>query len=92
MRYSEYCDAFAPKSQTVLSELSGRTPLNLKANRPFGECFDSHTKAVYKDLWEALLTSERIIDQQRQMLLKNPNFDIQEAFASFCSPDGNKGA
>ena len=30
IKYSQFAEAFAPKSQTVLSELTGRKPRNLK--------------------------------------------------------------
>jgi len=30
IKYSQFCDAFVPKSQTVLSELTSRKPRNLQ--------------------------------------------------------------
>ena len=45
--------------------------------------FSEHTRELYAALWDQILQAEMIIEQERQLLLQNPNFDVQKAFALF---------
>lgn len=90
IKYSEFCDAFVPKSQTVLNELTSRVPRNIKLEMKYPECFNENTRALYKRVWEQLFKSEYNIEMDRQKLLKNPTFDIQKAYMLFADPNSEE--
>lgn len=39
MRYSEFCDAFAPKDKNILAELAARVPRNVNLTMNYAEMF-----------------------------------------------------
>ena len=45
--------------------------------------FSEHTRQLYRALWDQLLQGEMAVEQERQLLLQNPHFDIQKAFCLF---------
>lgn len=47
------------------------------------ELFTEETQQLYRQLWEQFFSSEMAIESERQLLLKNPYFDIQKAFKLF---------
>lgn len=83
LKYSEFCDAFVPKSQQCQQELQGRKASNLKNSKSYEQMFSEHTRMLYRALWEQLLHTEVVVEQERQLLLQNTNFDIQKAFNLF---------
>ena len=52
IRYSEFCEAFIPKSQQVLQELQQRKPKNLKKQKTHSQLFSVETQFLYRHLWE----------------------------------------
>ena len=38
--------------------------------------FSNHTRQLYRQLWAQLLEGELLVEQERQLLLQNPSFDI----------------
>ena len=65
LKYSEFCDAFIPKSQTVLNELTSRKPRNLKMQTSYVDLFADNTKELYCEIWEAIFQSESEIENTR---------------------------
>lgn len=47
LKYSEFCDAFKPKSQQVLNELLVRKPRNVKMQIPYMDLFADQTKELF---------------------------------------------
>ena len=62
LKYSEFCEAFVPKSQTVLQELQKRNARNLQLKQPYEELFSNSTKELYCEIWEAIFQSEAEIE------------------------------
>lgn len=87
LRYSEFCEAFKPKSQQVVKELEARKPTNLKKQKSYSQLFSVETQFLCRHLWEQLFVAEMAIESERQLLLKNPYFDVQKAFRLFESND-----
>jgi len=79
-----------PKSQSVLSELTARQPRNVKKKIPYDSLFPQSTRDLFRQAWEILFKTEAEIEQYRQLLLKNPHFDIQQAYRLFDSVNGNQ--
>ena len=46
----------------------------------YEDCFDQKTRDLYKQNWIVHLKTEKLIENMRQLLLKNPGFDISKAF------------
>ena len=65
LKYSEFCDAFVPKSQQCQQELQSRKPQNLKNQKSYDQMFSEHTRSLYRDLWEQILQSEMLVEQER---------------------------
>ena len=82
LKYSDFCDAFAPKEHQCLKELALRVPRNLQLALAFSEMFSEHARALYRDVWLEHLHCEKQTELLRQNLLKNPVFDLQKAFQS----------
>jgi len=80
LKYSEFCDAVAPKAELMLKELASRVPRNIRLEFTYEQIFAEVTRANFKALWEELFYCERQTERLRQQLLKNPFFDIQKAF------------
>ena len=55
LKYSEFCEAFVPKSQQCQQELQSRKAQNLKNEKTYDEMFSVYTRQLYKDLWEQIL-------------------------------------
>lgn len=47
MKYSDFCNLFAPKSQKVLAELTSKNPRNVKGQLTYTQCFTQQTKELY---------------------------------------------
>ena len=71
LKYSEFCDAFVPKSQQVQQELQERKARNLKNEMSYEQMFHGHTRQLYRLLWGAMLEAEVIVEQERQLLFQN---------------------
>eukprot|EP00347_Sterkiella_histriomuscorum_P009319 403341661 len=89
MKYSEFCDAFAPKEPNLLKELAGRVPRNVNLTMNFAEMFSNDTRELYRECWMQHFMCEKETEILRQRLLKNPFFDLQKAFKTFDTQ--NKG-
>ena len=75
----------------MLAELQARKPKNLKAQKTHSQLFSEETQDLYRELWEKLFACEMAVESERQLLLKNPYFDIQKAFKLFESQDSQQG-
>lgn len=51
MKYSDFCDAFAPKDEQYLKEMASRVPRNLQLQMTFEDMFTAETREIYKDVW-----------------------------------------
>lgn len=65
LKYSEFCDAFKPKSQSVLSELVARQPKNIRMQISYMDLFADNTKELFCEIWEALFDTEAQIEVTR---------------------------
>jgi Ca2+-binding EF-hand superfamily protein len=83
MKYSEFCDAFAPKEPQALKELAGRVPMNVNLTMNYKDMFSQQTRQMYKDCWMQHFSCEKETEILRQRLLQNPFFDLQKAFKIF---------
>ena len=52
MKYSEFCEAFVPKSQQCQQELQSRKATNLKNLKTYQQMFSNHTRDLYRQLWD----------------------------------------
>jgi Ca2+-binding EF-hand superfamily protein len=80
LKYSEFCDAFKPKSQSVLNELLVRKPRNVKMSITYMDLFADNTKELFCEIWEAIFQTESQIESTRQRLMRDAGFDIKRAF------------
>ena len=55
LKYSEFCDAFVPKSQQCQQDLQSRKAQNLKNLKSYEQMFQEHTRYLYRTLWEQIL-------------------------------------
>jgi hypothetical protein len=62
LKYSEFCDAFKPKSQQVLGELLVRKPRNVKMQISYADLFADKTKELFVEIWEAIFSLEGQIE------------------------------
>mgnify|MGYP002173132872 CR=1 FL=1 len=76
LKYSEFCDAFAPKHQPSLKDLASRVPRNMQLTMSFERMFSENTKNLYREVWYAHARCEGQCDKLRQDLLRNPFFDL----------------
>jgi hypothetical protein len=44
IKYSSFCDAFAPKDERYLKELAARVPRNIQLTTPYQRMFTDRTK------------------------------------------------
>jgi hypothetical protein len=51
LKYSSFCDAFAPKEKEALRDLASRVPRNLHLTMTLQEMFTKRTLDLYKALW-----------------------------------------
>jgi len=51
MRYSDFCNAFAPKAKGPLKVLASRVPRNIHLTMTFEEMFSEKTQELYKECW-----------------------------------------
>ena len=65
LKYSEFCDAFVPKSLQCQQELQARKASNLKNQKTYVQMFSEHTRELYAALWDQLLQTEMIVEQER---------------------------
>ncbi len=89
IKYSDFCDAFAPKDDQYLKEIALRVPRNLQLQMSYEEMFSLETREIYRDVWLEHIFCERQTEILRQNLLKNPFFDLQKSFKQI--DDRNQG-
>ena len=51
IKYSSFCDAFAPKEKETLRDLASRVPRNLHLTMRLEEMFSERTLELYRALW-----------------------------------------
>ena len=51
LKYSDFCDAFAPKDKESLNELALRVPRHMQLQMSYNEMFGDDTRLLYRDLW-----------------------------------------
>lgn len=59
LKYSSFCDAFAPKEQESLRDLASRVPRNLHLTMNLNEMFSQRTLELYRNLWLAHFYCEK---------------------------------
>ena len=80
LKYSQFCELFVPKSQKVLGELTAKKPKNLQGRIGYFECFDQLARELYAQAWDQILDSSLIENRLKADLMRDPSFDIGEAF------------
>jgi hypothetical protein len=81
-KFSHFCEVFVPKSQKVLAELTAKKPKNLKGQLAYTDCFDAQTRELYREAWTHVLDSIAQENFHKANLMRDPSFDIGEAFRS----------
>lgn len=51
MKYSEFCEGFAPREKSLLKDIAGRVPRNLELKMTFDEMFSLKTRQLYIEVW-----------------------------------------
>lgn len=59
LTYSAFCDAFAPKDEQFLKELSLRVPRNINLQMSYDKMFSENTKMLYVNLWNEIILGLR---------------------------------
>jgi hypothetical protein len=65
-----------PKDEKYLKAIATRVPRNVNLEMEYDELFTEKTKEIYKLVWLTHFQTERETEALRQLLLKNPFFDI----------------
>jgi len=89
-RYSDFCDAFTPKSAEYSSLLQNRRPFNSDNYYRREEVFSFETKLQFKKLLRFLVDSEIAAEDIRQKLADRPNFNVYDAFKFLDKNDSGK--
>lgn len=59
MKYSEFCDAFAPKDPQTLKDLAARVPRNVNLTMSYQDMFTKETRDMYRDCWMQHFSCEK---------------------------------
>lgn len=59
IKYSNFCDAFAPKEESSLKLLASRVPRNVHLTMPYEEMFSDKTREMFKEVWHMHIDCER---------------------------------
>jgi hypothetical protein len=62
LKYSEFCDAFAPKDKQCLKDVASRVPRNVYLTMAFEDMFSVNTRQIYKEVWVQRFLCEREIE------------------------------
>lgn len=80
--YSDFSDAFSPKSLTQAMALSSRKAFYLHHNFDRVDFFTRETRDLYMKAFKLYFQVEESVELLRKRLAKRPNFSVHEAFAA----------
>ena len=66
IKYSEFCQAFAPQEAQSQQLLVQRQPNNTQLEKSYEQIFSARTRELFEQTWKMHFISESIIEQMRQ--------------------------
>lgn len=88
LRYSEFCDAFTPKSTTHSLTLNTRSAYYLHNSYPKNEYFTRETRDYFLRTFKVHFSVEESAELLRKRLMRRPFFSAHDAFSA-CDTDRN---
>ena len=88
LRYSEFCDAFTPKSSSHSLTLTSRSAYYLHHSYPKNEYFTRDTREQLLKTFKVHFSVEESAELLRKRLMRRPNFSAHDAFTA-CDTDKN---
>jgi Ca2+-binding EF-hand superfamily protein len=86
--YSEFCDAFTPKSSSQALALTSRSAYYLHQGYPKNEYFTRETRDLFLRTFKVHFNVEESAELLRKRLLRRPGFSAHDAFNA-CDADKN---
>ena len=86
LRYSEFCDAFVPKSISYSSDINSRKSYYLPNGYPKNEYFLRDTRDQYLKTLKIHFAVETSAEYLRKRLMRRPGFSASDAFTA-CDQD-----
>ena len=86
--YSEFCDAFTPKTSSHSITLNSRSAYYLHQGYPKNEYFTRDTRELYLRTFKVHFSVEESAELLRKRLLRRPGFSAHDAFTA-CDTDKN---
>jgi Ca2+-binding EF-hand superfamily protein len=86
--YSEFCDAFTPKTSSHSITLTSRSAYYLHHGYPKNEFFTRDTRELYLRTFKTHFSVEESAELLRKRLLRRPGFSAHDAFTA-CDIDNN---
>lgn len=88
LHYSDFCDAFTPKSYHHASTLNSRKAYYLHHSYPKNEFFTRDTRDLFLKTFKVHFNVEQSAELLRKRLGRRPNFNVHDAFQA-CDADKN---
>jgi Ca2+-binding EF-hand superfamily protein len=82
LRYSEFCDAFAPLEQEFADRFNSRKPFYIYNKYHTDDYFLLETRKDFVNCWKLHLSSENYSESLRLKLNNRPYFNVHDAFRS----------
>lgn len=86
--YSDFCEAFTPKSYTLANSLNVRKAYYLHHNYPREQYFQRDTRDIFLTTFRVHMSVEESAEFIRKKLSRRPGFSAHDAFSA-CDYDKN---